>query len=60
LSWTISQRFILCVSARSQVSGEDKGANGRLIDTEGKYGIVKLESGTIKAVEYASLVKGLE
>lgn len=41
------------------MSGEDKGSKGRLIDTEGKYGIIKLEAGNIKAVDYDSILKGV-
>jgi hypothetical protein len=31
-----------------------------LLDTEGKFGIVKLASGTIKAVDFDALVKGVQ
>ena len=42
------------------VTGEEKGNKALLIETEGKYGIIKLtDSGSIKAVEYSALVKGI-
>lgn len=47
-------------SRRPQVSGSDKGADARLLDTEGQFGIVKLASGAIKAVDYDALVKGVK